>query len=285
MVAVSNDNQAWKIGFEDLTLGYDEKIVLDKINGSLPGGKISVILGCSGCGKSTLLRHIVGLRKPMSGSIMLGNYDIFELPDQKFRALRRRMGMLFQDGALLGSLNLAENVALPLREHTNLSTRMVYEVVMNSLDMVGLADYGAYYPNQLSGGMRKRAGLARAMITRPPILLCDEPTSGLDPINSAQMDALLLDLKKRNPAMTLVVVSHDIQSLYAIADHVLILNDKKIIFNGTLEDLKKSDDEFLKRFLSREQSHDGVIEREMKCTLTEAKQDILQKALDEWVAR
>lgn len=285
MVAVSNDNQAWKIGFEDLTLGYDDKIVLNKINGSLPGGKISVILGSSGCGKSTLLRHIVGLRKPMSGKIMLGNYDIFELPDQKFRALRRRMGMLFQDGALLGSLNLAENVALPLREHTNLSTRMVYEVVMNSLDMVGLADYGAYYPNQLSGGMRKRAGLARAMITRPPILLCDEPTSGLDPINSAQMDALLLDLKKRNPAMTLVVVSHDIQSLYAIADHVLILNDKKIIFNGTLEDLKKNDDEFLKRFLSREQSHDGGIEREMKCTLTEAKQDILQKALDEWVAR
>lgn len=285
MAAVSNDNQAWEIRFEDLTLGYDDNIVLDKISGALPGGKISVILGSSGGGKSTLLRHIVGLRKPMSGKIMLGKYDIFELPDQKFRALRRRMGMLFQDGALLGSLNLAENVALPLREHTKLSTRMVYEVVMNSLDMVGLADYGAYYPNQLSGGMRKRAGLARAIITRPPILLCDEPTSGLDPINSAQMDALLLDLKRRNPDMTLVVVSHDIQSLYAIADHVLVLNDKKIVFNGALEDLKNSDDAFLKRFLSREQSHDGVIGREIKCTLTEAKQDILQKALDEWVAR
>lgn len=285
MTAISNDNNAWGIGFENLTLGYEDNIVLDNINGSLPGGEISVILGSSGGGKSTLLRHLVGLKKPMSGKIFLGKYDIFDLPDKTFRALRRRMGMLFQDGALLGSLNLAENVALPLREHTKLSSRMVYEVVMHNLDMVGLADYGSYYPNQLSGGMRKRAGLARAMITRPPILLCDEPTSGLDPINSAQMDALLLGLKKQNPNMTLVVVSHDIQSLYAIADHVLVLNDKKIVFNGALEDLKKTDDVFLRRFLSREESHEGVVNRELKCTLSPAKQKILQGALDEWVAR
>lgn len=285
MPATQNDNKAWMISFEDLTLGYDENIVLDKINGSLPGGQISVILGSSGCGKSTLLRHMVGLRRPLSGKIRLGKYDIFNLPDKKFRALRRRMGMLFQDGALLGALTLAENVALPLKEHTNLSTRMIYEVVMNSLDMVGLADYGAFYPNQLSGGMRKRAGLARAMITRPPIMLCDEPTSGLDPINSAQMDALLLDLKKQNPDMTLVVVSHDIQSLYAIADHALVLNEKKIVFNGPLNDLKQSNDEFLKRFLSREESRHGAPKREIKCPLSQARQDILQNALDEWLAR
>lgn len=284
MTAVSNDHKAWEISFEDLTLGYEDNIVLDRINGSLPGGKISVILGSSGCGKSTLLRHLVGLRRPISGKILLGKYDIFALPDKRFRALRRRMGMLFQDGALLGSLTLAENVALPLREHTSLSSRLVYEVVMNSLDMVGLADYGGFYPNQLSGGMRKRAGLARAMITRPPILLCDEPTSGLDPINSSQMDALLLDLKKQNPEMTLVVVSHDIQSLYAIADHVLVLNDKKIIFNGPLNELKQTDDEFLKRFLSREASNQGA-PRELNCPLPQAKQEILQEALDEWIAR
>lgn len=284
--AHNNNDKAWEIKFEDLTLGYDEHVVLDNINGSLPGGEISVILGSSGGGKSTLLRHLVGLRRPISGKIHLGKYDIFELPNKKFRALRRRMGMLFQDGALLGSLTLAENVSLPLREHTTLSSRMVYEVVMHSLDMVGLADFGTFYPNQLSGGMRKRAGLARAMITRPPILLCDEPTSGLDPINSAQMDTLLLDLKKQSPGMTIVVVSHDIQSLYAIADHVLVLNDKKIVFNGPLDELQHSDDEFLRRFLSREQSRDGApTKRKIRCPLSMAKQKILQESLDEWLAR
>lgn len=285
MATGNNDNKAWDITFESLTLGYDTNIVLSDIDGALPGGQISMILGSSGCGKSTLLRHIVGLRRPLSGKIKLGKYDIFDLPDKKFRALRRRMGMLFQDGALLGSLSLAENVALPLREHTQLSSRMVYEVVMHNLDMVGLADYGSFYPNQLSGGMRKRAGLARAMITRPPILLCDEPTSGLDPINSAQMDALLLDLKKENPGMTILVVSHDIQSLHAIADNALVLNDKKIIFNGSLKDLKNTEDDFLKRFLSRSQVRANADERTGKCHLSKAKQDILQEALDEWISR
>lgn len=285
MNATSTEHKAWDIRLEDLTLGYDNNVVLNKINGELPGGRISMILGSSGGGKSTLLRHLVGLSRPMSGSIHLGKYNIFDLPTVQFRALRRRMGMLFQDGALLGSLTLAENVALPLREHTNLSSRMVYEVVMHNLDMVGLADYGAFYPNQLSGGMRKRAGLARAMITRPPILLCDEPTSGLDPINSAQMDELLLDLKKQNPDMTLVVVSHDLQSLYAIADHVLILHAKSIVFNGTLEELKASGDAFLKRFLSREQTRGKKAGRELRCRLSKNKQDILQEALDEWIAR
>lgn len=282
---MSNTNSAWTIALENLTLGYGDNIVLDNISGALPGGQISVILGSSGCGKSTLLRHLVGLRRPMSGKILLGEYDIFGLPDKKFRALRRRMGMLFQDGALLGSLTLAENVGLPLKEHTRLSPKEITEVVMNALEMVGLADYDGYYPNQLSGGMRKRAGLARALITRPPVMLCDEPTSGLDPINSTQMDNLLLDLKKHNPNMTLVVVSHDIQSLYAIADHVMVLNGKKIIFNGPLDELRHTEDAFLQRFLNRENMREETIKNTVKFPLSESGQSNLQEALDEWVAR
>lgn len=279
------NKEAWDIVFEDLTLGYDTKIVLDKINGTLPGGKISMIMGSSGGGKSTLLRHMVGLRKPLSGKILLGKYDIFSLPPKSFRILRRRMGMLFQDGALLGSLNLIENVALPLREHTSLSSKMVYEVVMHNLEMVGLADAANLYPNQLSGGMRKRAGLARAMITQPPILLCDEPTSGLDPINSAQMDELLLDLKEKNPGMTIVVVSHDTQSLYTIAEHALVLHNRGIIFNGSVDELKNTDDPFMTNFLSRNKARKVLDGREQKYQLPENKREILQNALDEWLMR
>lgn len=285
MIPDHTTKEAWDIVFEALTLGYDKHVVLDGINGMLPGGEISVILGSSGCGKSTLLRHLVGLRTPLSGKILLGKYDIFALPQKSFRAMRRRMGMLFQDGALLSSLNLAENVALPLREHTTLSSKMIFEVVMHNLAMVGLADYAFFYPNQLSGGMRKRAGLARAMITQPPILLCDEPTSGLDPINSAQMDALLLDLKEKNPGMTIVVVSHDIQSLYTIADHALVLNDKKIVFNGPLADLKTATDPFLVNFLNRNLAEHKLKSDAQKYPLPEGRREILQNALDEWLMR
>jgi phospholipid/cholesterol/gamma-HCH transport system ATP-binding protein len=276
--------EAWNITFENLTLGYSGNIVLENISGLLPGGGISVILGSSGCGKSTLLRHLIGLRAPVSGRILLGRYDIFSMSRSSFRSLRRRMGMLFQDGALLGSLTLAENVALPLREHTRLSPKLIYDAVMHNLSMVGLADYAAYYPNQLSGGMRKRAGLARAMITRPPILLCDEPTSGLDPLNSAQMDKLLLELKEKNPAMTIVVVSHDIQSLVAIADHALVLHGGHIAFSGSLKDLRNTEDPFLIRFLNRDKDMAGLSPQEQRYLIPESKRRALQNALDKWLA-
>lgn len=281
---MKKSGKAWDIRFENLTLGYDKKVILNNINASVPGGKISFVLGSSGGGKSTLLRHIVGLRKPMSGKIWLGEYDMFSLPNRSFRALRRRMGVLFQDGALLGSLTLAENVALPLEEHTNLSTRLIYEVALRTLDMVGLAEYADYYPNELSGGMRKRAGLARAMITAPPILLCDEPTSGLDPINSAQMDNLLVHLRENNPGMTIVVVSHDIQSLFAIAEHVIILHNGGIAFNGSIDELKESSDVFLKHFLARDSSAFDDNEAHI-FSLAPEKREILQNALDEWLTR
>ncbi len=243
---------AWDISFEHLTLGYGSRVILRDITATLPAGKMSVILGGSGCGKSTLLKHIIGLYKPMSGCLRLGSKDFFALPSREFHRMRRHMGVLFQDGALLGALTLAQNVALPLSENTGLSAVQLRQAALATLDLVGLADFGDYYPNELSGGMRKRAGLARAIITEPSVLLCDEPTSGLDPITAAQMDQLLLTMHDSFSDMTTVVVSHDMESVRRIADQVLVLKDSTAIFCGSYGELAQSRDPYLCQFLHRE---------------------------------
>ena len=156
--------QAWDIEFRALSVGYGEHVVLRDVNALLPGGKVSVILGGSGCGKSTLLRHIIGLSRPQAGQVLIGNNDLFGLPQKEFRRMRRNMGVLFQDGALLGALSLVQNVTLPLTEHLNLSKELVREAGLRVLRMVGLEDFADFYPNQLSGGMRKRAAHARAIV-------------------------------------------------------------------------------------------------------------------------
>lgn len=244
--------QRWDIQLNRLTAGYGQHVVLRDIDGVLPAGKVSVILGGSGCGKSTLLRHIVGLSRPLAGDIIVGGQNFFALPESQFRRVRRRMGMLFQDGALLGALTLVQNVALPLSEHTDLDAATLRAAALRTLAMVGLEEFADFFPNQLSGGMRKRAGLARAIITEPPVLLCDEPTSGLDPVTAAEMDQLLLDMRRRFPHMTLVVVSHDLASLQCIADNVLVLHEGRALFQGTLPELQASEDSYLQRFLRRE---------------------------------
>lgn len=241
----------WSIELDNLCLGYGETVVLEDVSDILPAGEISVILGGSGCGKSTLLRHILGLNRPFKGVIKLDGKDLFSLPPKEFRKARRRMGVLFQDGALLGSLTLAQNVALPLVEHTRLSQTLIDEVVNYNLALVGLENFRDYFPDELSGGMRKRAGLARAMVMNPPLLLCDEPTSGLDPINSAQMDQLLLNLKQNFSYMTIVVVSHDLESMWKIADHVLLLNKGRVAFAGSKEAIMQSEDPYVRDFLDR----------------------------------
>lgn len=241
----------WDIRLEHLKVGYGSRVVLDDVNAVVPGGKITVILGESGCGKSTLLRHVIGLSRPMYGHILYGGQDLFALPDRQFRRIRRRFGVLFQDGALLGSLTLAENVGLPLFEHTRLPKNIIRETVLNTLRLVGLEDFADFYPNELSGGMRKRGGLARAIVTEPPVLFCDEPTSGLDPINAAQMDQLLLDMRAEYPEMTMIVVSHDLSSVARVAEHVLVLRDGRVVFSGTHAELKTSPDAYLRRFMDR----------------------------------
>ena len=243
--------EAWDIQLSNLRLGYGERVVLDNVEATIPGGRITVILGGSGGGKSTLLRHIIGLNRPMNGKILLGGRDIFSLSDREFRRLRRRMGVLFQDGALLGSLTVAQNVGLPLREHTSLTEADIRDLVLHKLSLVGLAHAPDYYPAELSGGMRKRAGLARALVTDPPILLCDEPTSGLDPINAAQMDELLLDMKAEYPNMTIVVVSHDLASLRTIADNVIVVHSGTVTFSGPFLELEKAADPYVRSFLDR----------------------------------
>lgn len=269
--------QAWNITFKQLTLGYGKHIVLSDINATLPAGKISVILGGSGGGKSTILRHIAGLQKPISGKILIGDHDIFKMSVREFRRIRRRMGVLFQDGALLGALTLGQNVALPLSQHLRLPKKLLAEAANRVLNMVGLGKFGSFYPNQLSGGMRKRAGLARAIIAEPQILLCDEPTSGLDPITASRMDELLLTLHAQYPAMTLVVVSHDLASLKRIADYVLVLRDGRAVFFGSKAELLASKDPYLEQFLARAP---GPIETDFNTPLNPE----VQKALDRWLA-
>ncbi len=269
---------AWNIRFDHLTVGYGTRVVLEDINAELPAGRVSAIIGGSGSGKSTLLRHIIGLSRPISGKILLGGHDLFALPDKEFRRIRRHAGMLFQDGAMLGALTLAENVALPLSEHTRLPRRTIRAAALRTLALVGLEEFADYYPNQLSGGMRKRAGLARAIVTEPPVLLCDEPTSGLDPITAAQMDQLLLDMRARYAQMTVVVVSHDLASLARIADHVLVLRDGRAVFSGTHAALLASEDPYLRRFMHREAEDSG---RMTHSPLDPAVRD----ALDRWLDR
>ncbi|SDK39624.1 phospholipid/cholesterol/gamma-HCH transport system ATP-binding protein [Maridesulfovibrio ferrireducens] len=244
-------NSAPDIRIENLTIGYDGTPVVNNINATLPGGGVTVILGGSGCGKSTLLKNILRLNTPLGGAVFLGKHNILTLKRKAFRCLKQRIGVLFQDGALLGSLNLFDNVALPLREHTRLKSSEVSKVVKAKLNLVGLEPFVDYFPNELSGGMRKRAGLARAMVMDPDILFCDEPTSGLDPINSAELDELLLELKESFD-MTIVVVSHDLASMKTIADHVLVLGEGTALFEGSKESLLATENPYLRQFLDRQ---------------------------------
>lgn len=267
---------AWDIAFRNLSVGYGSVPVLSGINATLPAGKVSVILGGSGCGKSTLLRHIIGLARPIAGEIRIGGHDLFRVDRREFRRIRRRMGVLFQDGALLGALSLAQNVTLPLSEHLRLPRPLLRQAALRVLRMVGLEEFADYYPNQLSGGMRKRAGLARAIIAEPRILLCDEPTSGLDPITAARMDDLLLSMHAEYADMTLVVVSHDLASLRAIADYVLVLRDGAAVFAGSLAQLEASPDAYLRQFLRREAGDENL-------DLRQPPNPVVRAALERWL--
>lgn len=238
------------ITLHNVDVGYENNVVLRDLSITIPAGKITVILGGSGCGKSTLLRHILGLQMPVKGDILVNNKNLCSMTEEQLYGYRRNMGVLFQGGALLGSLTLRENVALPLLEHSQLDEETLNTVVRLKLSLVGLDDFQDYYPSQLSGGMRKRAGLARALALDPGILLCDEPSAGLDPITAAEVDLLITDLHQ-SQHMTILVVTHDLDSLYRIAQHVIVLNAGQVLFNGSLEQLRQADDLYIKQFLGR----------------------------------
>jgi len=238
------------IRLENLTIGYGGNPVVSDLNIEFPGGKLSMVVGGSGSGKSTLLRHVLQLQPPISGDIFMGGHEIGHLSRRKRSCLRQRMGVLFQDGAMLGSLRVRDNIALPLREHTRFKEKQIMEIVQNRLELVGLGHALDLYPNELSGGMRKRAGLARALVMDPQILFCDEPTSGLDPVMSAELDQLLLEMM-RHFDMTMLVVTHDLSSMRGLADFVVVLGEGRCLFQGTIEELEKTEDAYLRRFLDR----------------------------------
>jgi phospholipid/cholesterol/gamma-HCH transport system ATP-binding protein len=221
---------------------------LDGVDLAIERGKITVIIGRSGEGKSVLIKHIIGLLRPDGGKILLDSKEITALREREFNELRKHFGMLFQGSALFDSMTVAENVGFPLKEHTGLHDDEVMKVVAEKLHRVGLVGIEGMMPADLSGGMKKRVGLARAIVMDPEIVIFDEPTTGLDPIMADSVADLMLETQ-RALKTTYIVITHDIQLTYKIADMVAMLHQGKIIAKGTVEDIKKNPNPVLKQFL------------------------------------
>jgi phospholipid/cholesterol/gamma-HCH transport system ATP-binding protein len=227
---------------------FGDNRVLAGVDCQVQRGRITVIMGPSGTGKSVLLRHFVGLLRPDRGDVLVEGRSVPGLSEEDLLAMRRDMGMLFQDGALFSSMSLFDNVAFPLRQHTRMSEREVREIVMARLAEVGLAGAEKRMPNELSGGMRKRAGFARALVLEPSILLFDEPDSGLDPVRTALLCELIREIQRRY-ACTAVVISHDTKAVFEVADDVVLLHGGRVVEQGTKEQLRASTHPFTRQFI------------------------------------
>lgn len=220
------------ITIDNLYSGYHDNIILQNISLKIYQGEIVTIIGTSGCGKTTLLKNLIGLIKPKQGYIEILGMRIQDLNEEELIQLRRKIGVLFQNGALLNSISIAENIAIPLEQHTGLSTNLINYMVKLKLQLVGLTNVFESIPSELSGGMRKRAALARAIALDPLILFADEPGAGLDPVTLASLDKLLIFLKE-NLGMTMVIVTHEVDSINRIADRIVFIHEGSVLFSGT----------------------------------------------------
>ena len=245
------------IQVEKLNAWYGDRHILKDVNFSVRKGEIMVVMGGSGSGKSTLLRFLLGLNTPESGHIRLLGKDITTMSKRELHAMRKNMGVSFQGGALFGSMTVGENIQLPLREHTQLNASTMQIMARMKLEVVNLAGFEDLMPSQLSGGMIKRAALARAIIMDPKLLFFDEPSAGLDPVVSAELDEMILKLREAMN-MTIVVVTHELESAFKIADRITVLDRGEILICGTIDEVRNSRIERIHNLLNRKPRQDAV---------------------------
>jgi phospholipid/cholesterol/gamma-HCH transport system ATP-binding protein len=242
-----------RIRVEDLTMAFGSHVVQRNISFEVGAGEIFVVMGDSGCGKSTLMRHMIGLNRPAAGRVLYGEADFWEAGEEERERLQRGFGVLYQTAALFSSMTLEENVSMPLVEYSRLSPDRVREIALLKLALVGLDGFEEYYPSEISGGMRKRAGLARAMALDPGILYFDEPSAGLDPLSSRRLDDLILELRN-SLGTTIVLVTHELPSIFALGDNAIFLDAerKTMIAQGKPSELQDSPDPKVRAFMGRE---------------------------------
>ncbi len=251
-----SESEPHVIEIRDLVKRFGDLTVLNGINVKIPRGKITVIMGGSGCGKTTFLRHLIALHQPTSGEILVDGKNTVGLNEKDMNEVRRKFGMLFQGSALFNSMTVGENVAVPLKEHTDLSREIIRIIVRVKLELVGLTGFEDFMPHQISGGMKKRVALARAIALDPKIVFYDEPGAGLDPITASMIDRLILDLSKKLN-ITSVVVSHEMKSAFRIADQIIVLHKGKVLQVGSADEIKNSKDSYVQQFIQGES--EGVI--------------------------